>query len=255
MMFTSTDYAQIACSPSTRVILFGKIWTVQDINDERYFVVWPLWLLFCMGLTLVWGALLTVSSSRDVHPVLSRHSSRVIDVNSRFPFSMIGDVLPFNDRGRLALLIGNFLAFLFSLFLLVVSELQVKVNNILPGENSWAFGQVSLQSVTAWTESLDAGQLQVAALMLALVPAWPIVMGLDRKYREMKSTSSTNNSKTDEECVVEGSDIMVIGRDYEDLESNTRSASAQDFEMDELQGASTSYDYSSSEIYHDVHHR
>ncbi|KAF8150867.1 hypothetical protein B0H34DRAFT_801785 [Crassisporium funariophilum] len=155
MLFTDPEYAQKVCSPDTVVVLFAQRFTARAINHHLY-ILWPIWLLFNLGITLFWGILLVKSSSPSVHPVLSRQPS-IIDSSSawrgRFPM----------DRGRILLLLGNIVAFLIALLFLVSSEVQVGHNCIRGGENiDWSFGQV-------------------AALLLALAPAWSIVAALAKR--------------------------------------------------------------------------
>jgi hypothetical protein len=137
MLFTDPEYAQMACSPSTRILMFGRPFSVKEINDG-YFMVWAMWLLFHVGVTLLWGYFLVFNSSPSVHPVLSRQ-------NTRSTVSSWIDWFP-ADRGRLGLLIGNCCAFFIAVLLLISSEVQASRlgNCILGGENSeWSFGYAS----------------------------------------------------------------------------------------------------------------
>ncbi|KAF8969148.1 hypothetical protein BDZ97DRAFT_1915511 [Flammula alnicola] len=158
ILFTDPEYAQKACNPDTIVLLFGKPFATSTIN-HGLFVVWPMWLLFNVLITLVWGVLLVYNSSPSVHPVLSRHPSRSVDLPSTWQPSF-----PI-DKGRIMVLIGNIMAFLISVLFLVSSEVQVAKNCVLGGENtSWSFGQV-------------------AALLVALAPAWSIFAAIQRNKR------------------------------------------------------------------------
>ncbi|KAF9477188.1 hypothetical protein BDN70DRAFT_128426 [Pholiota conissans] len=169
MLFTDPLYAQKACTSSTVVLLFGNPFTVRDINHHHFFV-WPLWLLFNLSMTLVWGALLVCNSSPAVHPVLSHAPSRresteslaAQDKDSKRPFFSI-------DAGRMLVLFGNIMAFFLASFFLVSSEVQVSQNCVLGGENTaWSFGQI-------------------AALLVSLAPTWPIVAALHKKTQRFQS--------------------------------------------------------------------
>lgn len=133
MLFTDTQYAQTICSPNTKVLLFGYLFTARQINTEGLFIIWPMWLLFCMGTTLIWGTLLVLNSSETVHPILSRSTSRVSTAPSSWRFPV--------DRGRIFVLSGNIIAFLVAALYLITSELQAHANCIRGGENNmWSFG-------------------------------------------------------------------------------------------------------------------
>jgi hypothetical protein len=73
-MFASTSYYQIACSSCTRVMIWFRFFTVGEINT-KYYPYFPTWLLFNMLLTIVWGSILVFSSSKKLHPVLSRRET------------------------------------------------------------------------------------------------------------------------------------------------------------------------------------
>ncbi|KAF8320588.1 uncharacterized protein EI90DRAFT_3158108 [Cantharellus anzutake] len=71
--------------------------------------------------------------------------------------------------------VGNFLAFCTVTFFLIVTEIQINVNNVLPGEDSvWSLGQM-------------------AAILLALTPAWElsteVYMYFQRKGQVRKEKS------------------------------------------------------------------
>ncbi|TFK33225.1 hypothetical protein BDQ12DRAFT_445479 [Crucibulum laeve] len=171
LLFTDPNYAQTVCSAPTNVLIFGKPFTAGEIN-EHYYIIWPLWLLFHLGITLVWGILLVHSSSPDVHPVLSRSPS----ISTRRTMSW-SEYLP-KDKGRLAVLATNTLAFLFAMLLLISSEVQVEENCVRGGENTdWSFGQV-------------------AALLLALAPAWSIFAALSKRPRKAHSDTLPAHSTT-----------------------------------------------------------
>ncbi|KAH9481291.1 hypothetical protein JR316_0005813 [Psilocybe cubensis] len=155
-LFTDPEYYQKACIPSTIVVLFGRLFSVQKINHGQY-IIWPLWLLFNLAITLIWGVLLVYSSSPSVHPVLSRSPSRL-----DLPLTW-RDKLP-QDKGRIMVIISNFVAFLISLLLLVSSEVQVARNCVHDENSDWSFGQI-------------------AAILVALAPAWSIVTALDNHHK------------------------------------------------------------------------
>lgn len=139
MLLTDPEYAQPACSSTTRVMLFVVPFTVEEIN-HKYFIVWPLWLLFNVTITTVWGLLLVVNSAPSVHPVLSRQTSLddILTRRRRRFFKAL-------DWGRIRVLALNCLAFLLAVMFIVVCEVQVNhLGNCTMGENSdWSFGQIA----------------------------------------------------------------------------------------------------------------
>lgn len=132
MLFTDSEYYQKACIPSTIVVLFGKPFFVGSINHDLY-IVWPIWLLFNLAITLIWGILLVYSSCPSVHPVLSRSTS---------PFDLPltwRDKLRL-DKGRIMVVSANVMAFLISVLFLVSSEMQVAKNCVHDENSDWSFG-------------------------------------------------------------------------------------------------------------------
>jgi len=91
-----------------------------------------MWLLFNLAITLIWTILLVQNSDDSVHPVLSRHTTRNHE-NWQDVFAL--------DGGRLMVMFGNALALGIAVFFIVSSEIQMKTNCVLGGENSeWSFG-------------------------------------------------------------------------------------------------------------------
>ena len=91
-----------------------------------------MWLLFNLAITLIWTILLVQNSDDSVHPVLSRQTTGNHE-NWQDVFAL--------DRGRLMVMLGNALALGIAVFFIVSSEIQMKTNCVLGGENSeWSFG-------------------------------------------------------------------------------------------------------------------
>ncbi|KDR78824.1 hypothetical protein GALMADRAFT_224071 [Galerina marginata CBS 339.88] len=171
MLFTDTEYYQAACAPDTILLLFGKAFYTRRINHDL-FIIWPMWLLFNLATTLIWGILLVHSSSPSVHPILSRQPSRIdLPVTWR-------DKLPV-DKGRIMVLLANLTAFLIAVLFLVSSEVQVVRNCVLGGEDTdWSFGQI-------------------AALLVALAPAWSIFAALERRHKQKQGRDSSTHYDTE----------------------------------------------------------
>jgi len=205
-MFTSPTYAQPECNASTVLFFFGAPLQASQIDphlrtsgsptDPSYFVIWPLWLLFSMSLTMAYFIILSVSSSSSLLPKAASHlvtprptgfayntprsrgQSRVRDFlprsrspsrkrsrtpapsarRFRFPSRReLASLLP--SREALVLFSHNFWAVVLSGGLVIATETQHALQPwLLPGENdATGFGQM-------------------AALLLASAPLWSIGM-------------------------------------------------------------------------------
>src|ERR1700761_6344586 len=148
-MFTSPSYFQTPCSPTTNVVLFAHLFTVEYINENFY--IFALWLLFHMGVTVFWGAILVESSAQSLHPLFSRQvtASSVAAGETIIVRWIVNPVMtrikgfPYDDHKRLAVLLAQLLAAIIGLGLMISTEYQATHNCILLGENmSWGFGQV-----------------------------------------------------------------------------------------------------------------
>lgn len=71
-LFVSPAYSQKECNGNTTLILFLTPFSTSSINsfdnNGIRFVVWPLWLLFCLGITLALTIILAVSSPERANP-------------------------------------------------------------------------------------------------------------------------------------------------------------------------------------------
>lgn len=141
-MFTSPYYAQTACNPITIVVLFGVSLKASDINRD-HFGLWASWLLFSIGVTLIFGVLLVLSSTSGANPDrvprkklrdqktswLTR-SARKWDPNG-------------NKRRTIIFVVAAFIC----LMLMVVSEVQAQENCVFGENDTWGFGQVSAGAI------------------------------------------------------------------------------------------------------------
>jgi len=134
VLFTDPEYTQKVCNPRIGLVLFGRRWPVEVLNADHHYFIWPMWLLFNLAITLIWTILLVQNSDDSVHPVLSRQNTRNHE-NWQWQ-----DVFAL-DGGRLMVMLGNALAVGIAVFFIVSSEIQMKTNCVLGGENSeWSFG-------------------------------------------------------------------------------------------------------------------
>ena len=78
-LFASPSYSQPLCSGDTVLVIFLFPFSTRRINSfdrEGYrFLLWPLWLLFCLGVTLALTIILALSGSSRSEPEVSTRSS------------------------------------------------------------------------------------------------------------------------------------------------------------------------------------
>ncbi|EMD39485.1 hypothetical protein CERSUDRAFT_111785 [Gelatoporia subvermispora B] len=160
-----SDYSQQGCNGSTVVLLFLARFTVQDINDN-FFWVWPLWLLFSLGLTLSLTVVLALTSPELAQEIPSRSSvsSRASD---RSQYSLIHQLLrdiwasvPRENRIGQFVLAVNIISLLLWVLFVFATETQRVDNCISSGENDFGgFGQIT-------------------AALLALAPFWSLTIAI-----------------------------------------------------------------------------
>lgn len=125
-LFVSPQYSQSNCSGETIIIMFLAPFKTRNINsfDSKEsgarFLIWPAWLLFCVGTTLVLTIILAVSSSDRSIEVFSRPSafsaSTGMATATPTPWvwaHMVWESLPpWRDRKRQFTFWCNFLSFI-----------------------------------------------------------------------------------------------------------------------------------------------
>lgn len=182
IVFVHPYYGQAPCSESTTIVFLFGAYTAEEIN-EKHFTLWALWLFLCLASSLTWGIIMVFSCTNPVHQ-LPRPSVAVVPEGQ--PRTLRGrmrqasmfvriDTKNTNDEHALARLlnrISNGVAGMVVLMFIIISERQIKVNNVLPGENNlWSFSQL-------------------AALMLAVAPVWPLAISWLSKAHEKKERKS-----------------------------------------------------------------
>ncbi|KZP05942.1 hypothetical protein FIBSPDRAFT_1053818 [Athelia psychrophila] len=150
-LFTSPYYAQEACSPETRVVLFFVSMKAMTINEGQ-FALWGCWLLFSISVTLLFGILLVLSSTSGANgnrqpkkPLRKPKTSWITRTTKKW-----------DPRGNKRRAIVFVFAVLICSALVFVSERQAHDNCVSGDNDSWGFGQI-------------------AALLFALAPLWSIV--------------------------------------------------------------------------------
>ncbi|KAG8895457.1 hypothetical protein FRC01_012352, partial [Tulasnella sp. 417] len=181
IVFVHPYYGQAPCSETTTIVFLFGAYTAEEIN-EKHFALWTFWLFLCLASSLAWGIIMVFSCTNPVHQI-PRPSVADVPENRTLrgrmrQASMYVRVKDTNDQhaaARLLNRISNAVAGMVVLMFLVISEKQIKVNNVLPGENNlWSFSQL-------------------AALMLAVAPVWPIAISYLSKAHEKKERKRTKS--------------------------------------------------------------
>ncbi|KAK7682320.1 hypothetical protein QCA50_014524 [Cerrena zonata] len=174
ILFVSPVYSQKECSGDTMLVLFLRPFQAGTIKGPK-FVVWPLWLLFSLGITLWLTIILALSSPNRAHDSLTRRSTRSLSGGNSSSTPIYKQLVKsawlaipsWNDRSKLLIFIGNTLSFALWCLYLASSEWQRVLNHIDDGENDFGgFGQVT-------------------AIFLALAPLWSLCVAL-YKYPSLR---------------------------------------------------------------------
>ncbi|KZV90003.1 hypothetical protein EXIGLDRAFT_750866 [Exidia glandulosa HHB12029] len=174
-LFTSPSYAQEACNGCTQLLLFGYAMTVESMLGNAKYVLFPLWLLACMSVTLLYVIALSYNSMVE-YPLIHMPNASSLSGSSNWIVRTFVNTLewsrrawaePYGEKKRI--LVANVFAAGIWAILVVHSEVQVwNLNPVLSGENS------------------DFGFGQFSALMLAFVPIWPIIVALNKEQDEIR---------------------------------------------------------------------
>ncbi|KIP02978.1 hypothetical protein PHLGIDRAFT_130428 [Phlebiopsis gigantea 11061_1 CR5-6] len=202
-LFVSPYYGQPECSGDTVVVMFLAPFRTRDINsfdgNGLHFLVWPMWLLFCVGVTLALAIILAVSSSFRANEEFSRPSASGgsgATPATPAPLAwahMVRDSLPpWRDRRRQFVFWCNCLSFAVWGMLVAASEWQIVRNCIFPGENN--FG----------------GLGQITAVFVSLVPLWSLVVALYN--HEMQSLMDSFRGQAYAPVVPPSPELPTLGR-------------------------------------------
>ncbi|TCD66843.1 hypothetical protein EIP91_000797 [Steccherinum ochraceum] len=180
IMFVSPSYSGSYCSGGTIVLFFLAPFRGEqiDIRNGFVFAIWPLWLMFSLGITLALTIVLALSSPNRAHDyVVSRQS--VLSTGSGGSASIAtpvieglirltwGAIPAWNDRPKQLIFWGNIVSCALWLLYLVTSEWQRSMNCIFEGENDFGgFGQVT-------------------AVLLSLAPLWSLTVAI-YKYPSLR---------------------------------------------------------------------
>lgn len=121
-LFVSPYYGQPECSGGTVVVMFLTPFRARDINsfdgNGLRFLVWPTWLLFCVGVTLSLTVILAVSSAFRATEEFSRPSASVgggttpaTPVPLAWAHMVMDSLPPWRDRRRQFVFWCNCLSF------------------------------------------------------------------------------------------------------------------------------------------------
>ncbi|GBE85478.1 hypothetical protein SCP_0706650 [Sparassis crispa] len=75
ILFVSPAYNQTCINANTILVFFLKPITAKEINDTT-FVIWPLWLIFSLGITMILTIVLAISGHSRAHIYSSRRIFR-----------------------------------------------------------------------------------------------------------------------------------------------------------------------------------
>ncbi|THH31596.1 hypothetical protein EUX98_g2587 [Antrodiella citrinella] len=178
LMFVSSSYSGEYCSGETKLLFFLVPFkgSQLDISEGWTFAVWPVWLLFSLGITMSLTIILALSSPSRAHDEGSTGMSSTSVATATTPVFMGLVHLTFSgfpawsDRPKQLIFWGHVLASALWLLFLISSELQRTINPIFEGENDFGgFGQVT-------------------AVLLSLAPAWSLTIAIykypSRRKRE-----------------------------------------------------------------------
>lgn len=135
------------------VFVFGA-YTADEIND-RHFALWAVWLLICICMSLVWGASLVLTCRSPVHnePWVDRiriqsgtaPGRRAILLWRKLLLRLPAPDPPHDEHYivRWGIRFSIVFATLVVIMYMVLTETQIRVNQVLSGENEfWTFSQV-----------------------------------------------------------------------------------------------------------------
>ncbi|RPD56700.1 hypothetical protein L226DRAFT_537871 [Lentinus tigrinus ALCF2SS1-7] len=197
-LFVSPGYNQTNCSGQTDLIFFIHPFTASYINGNM--IVWVLWLLFSLGITMSMTIILALTSPSRARPrtVRSSPGSTIGSRLSSTPTSAVtrpvyehlfhsaAEVFPaLREQVKHFVFWYNIASVILWVVYITVSELQIRANCIFDGENSIAsFGQIT-------------------ALLLSLAPLWSLTVAVykwhqmqvklkRRRKRDQHSSSSSS---------------------------------------------------------------
>lgn len=172
-MFVSWTYSQPECNGSTWLFLFMVPFETSQINSVDlngiYFFLWPLWLMFCLGITFTLTVILAVSSSyrsTSFSSGVSRSGSTGTRRSTTTPAIIAWrqialEMLPSlrDTRSQLSFWCNVLSIGLWVMFV-AASEMQKRKNCMFDGEND--FG----------------GLGQITAVGVSFVPLWSLAVAL-----------------------------------------------------------------------------
>jgi len=150
-------------------VLFFHPFLTPDINSGLRFVIWPVWLLFSLGITLILTIVLTLSSPSRAHDTTSSESSTSSPYSTNTPLwthlvKYAKEAIPsWRDRPKLLIFVGHIVSFALWCMYLAASEWQLHL--------AWDYMQDH-------SESNFGGFGQITALLLSFAPGWTLAAAL-----------------------------------------------------------------------------
>ncbi|KAH8082452.1 hypothetical protein BXZ70DRAFT_959185 [Cristinia sonorae] len=179
LMFVSPSYSGAYCSKDTKLLFFLATFTGGqiDIRNGWIFAVWPMWLLFSLGITLVLTVVLALSSPNRAHDyAISRQTIGTATASTGSAQTPViqglinltyGAFPAWGNRPKQIIFWGNVVCFCLWLLFLISAEWQTHKNRIFSGEQDFGgFGQVT-------------------ALLLSLAPLWSLTVAV-YKYPSLR---------------------------------------------------------------------
>lgn len=206
LMFVNPYYAQAPCSPSTIIVYIGGIRTAAEINKE-YFASWAVWLLLCVCGVLIYGVIMVFSCPSHVHDTpISGWPDPPDEETWRERLRYWGwtchryVITDEHYVSRWWIRLSQIIAFSIVAVFVGLSERQIVINTVLQGENEvFSFSQVRSRPYFSGGRSVpdSTSLLQMAAILLAVAPVWPIAIAWLRRPPRVPGTRRQNALDTD----------------------------------------------------------
>lgn len=134
------NYSQPECSGDTTIVMFLASFTVRNINNLDMhgvkFLIWPLWIFFSLGITLLLTVVLALSSPYRAQAVFSRSTTGTTGRSTTTPVVMAWahiarQAIPsWKDKTRLLTLACYIVSFsLWSIYVACTSRFTIHVTS------------------------------------------------------------------------------------------------------------------------------
>ncbi|KAG9018851.1 hypothetical protein FRB90_008964 [Tulasnella sp. 427] len=143
LMLVDPFYTQNACSPETVVVYLAGSQTANEINEKMS--GWATWLLLCLSSSLIFGVVMVFSCTSKIHETPVDYC-KVEESKG----DTLGDIIGYRARcwkhflypkgsddlvERWMIRISQLVALVIVIGFIIISELQIRANQVLSGEN------------------------------------------------------------------------------------------------------------------------